>query len=105
MSDAHQGTGATPITLRLSIPAAGAFREIGTSIAAKFARTVGCSDAEVARVETDVALAAETVSGDAPPDEGANLDMELSHQSASGLEIRVRRAGGAPAFVRLLPRP
>ncbi len=104
MADASRGPADTPLTMRLSIPVAPAFRAIGTSLAAKFARTAGFSDEQATSVEADVARIVDRVSG-APADDGATLDIELSHESASGLEIRIRRAGGEPEIVRLAPRP
>ena len=50
MADAPQEP-AAPLSLRLSIPTAPAFRDIGTSLAAKFARTAGFSDDDAARLE------------------------------------------------------
>jgi len=103
MADAPQEPAAAPLSLRLSIPAQPAFRDIGTSVAAKFARAAGCSDDEAARLAADVARAADHLAGAAG--DGANLDLELEHESASGVEIRIRRAGGEPEIVRLSPRP
>jgi hypothetical protein len=103
MADAPQEPAAAPLRLRLSIPVARVFRDIGTSLAAKFARTAGFSDVEAARLEADVARAADQLAGAAG--DGANLDLELEHESASGVEVRIRRAGGEPEIVRLSPRP
>lgn len=103
MADASQEPAVVPLSLRLSIPVARAFRDIGTSVAAKFARAAGFSDDQVAWLEADVARAVEQVSGAGA--DGANLDIELTHASASGLEIRIRRAGGEPEIVRLSPQP
>lgn len=103
MADAPQEPAAAPLTLRLSIPTAPAFRGIGTSLAAKFARTAGCSDDEATRLEADVARAADQVAGAAG--DGANLDFELEHGPVGGVEIRIRQTGGAPEIVRLPPHP
>jgi len=103
MADAPQEPAVEPLSLRLSIPVAPAFRDIGTSIAAKFARTAGFSDDQAARLEADVARAVDQVSGTGA--DGANLDIDLHHESASGVEIRIRRAGGEPEVVRLSPQP
>ena len=103
MADASPEPAVAPLSLRLSIPVARAFRDIGTSLAAKFALTAGFSDDQAARLEADVARAADQVSSQGA--DGANLDIELNHESASGVEIRIRRAGGEPEVVRLTPRP
>jgi hypothetical protein len=105
MADARQGPAVPPLSVKLSIPAAGAFRGIGRSMAAKFATTVGCTEDEAARVEADFAKAADVVSGGAPRSDIASLDIELTQVEAHGLEIRVRCAGGEPAVVRLARRP
>ena len=101
MADEPKEPAATPLSLRLSIPVAPAFREIGTSLAARFARMAGFSEDEAARLEADVARAADGLAGDG---DGANLDLELEHESAGGVEIRLRRTGGEPEIVRLSPR-
>jgi len=93
---------AAPLSLRLSIPTAPAFRDIGTSLVAKFARTAGFSDDDAARLETEVARAAERLAG---AGDGANLDLELEHAPAGGVEIRIRQAGGEPEILRLSPQP
>jgi hypothetical protein len=103
MADAPEGPAVAPMSLRLSIPVARAFRDICISMAAKFARTAGFSGDEVARFEQGVARAADQVS--AAAGDGANLDIELEHESASGVEFRIRRAGGEAEVVRLAPRP
>jgi len=103
MADAPQGPAVAPLSLRLSIPVAPAFRDICTSMAAKFALTAGFSGDQVARFERDVAHAADQVS--AAAGDGANLDIELEHESARGVELRIRRAGGEAEVVRLAPRP
>ena len=103
MADASLEPAVASLSLRLSIPVARPFRDIGTSLAAKFARTAGFSDDEAARLETDVARAADLLSDGGG--DGANLDLELTHESASGVEIRIRCAGGEPEVVRLSPRP
>jgi hypothetical protein len=103
MADAPQEPVIAPLSLRLSIPVAPAFRDICTATAAKFARTAGFSDDQAASFERDVARAADQVS--AAAGDGANLDIELEHESASGVEFRIRRAGGEAEVVRLAPRP
>lgn len=105
MADADQGQTGSPLTMRLSIPVARAFREIGTSVATQFARAAGFSDDLAAQVGADVARVTDQIAAGAPGDDGANLDIELRHESARGLEISIRRAGGEPAIVRLTPRP
>jgi hypothetical protein len=105
MAAAYQESSVPPLALRLSIPATKAFRDLGTSMAVKFAKTVGCTEDEIAHIEASFVRATDGVLGAVFEDSGVSLDIELAREEAGGPEIRVRHAGGEPEVIRLLQHP
>jgi hypothetical protein len=103
MADAPQEPAATPLTLRLSLPAAPSFRGVATALAGKFAGAAGLSDGDAERVAQAVAAAAGTVIERAGGGETATLHLALELTGGRGVEITVRCGDGQPEIVRVPP--
>ena len=103
MPDAPRESPAAPLSVRLSIPASGAFRAVATALAGKFARVAGWNGDDADRLGEAVARAAADEAARAG-DAAADLDFEMAAVGAR-VEVRVGRAGGPPAPIVIRMEP
>lgn len=102
MADAPRESPAAPLTVRLSVPASGAFRGVATALAGKFARVAGWTGGDADRLAEAVGEAADAAARDGGP--SANLDFELVAVGRA-VEVHMGGAGGRPAktVIRMEP--
>jgi hypothetical protein len=102
MSDTPRESPAAPLSVRLSVPASGAFLGVATALAGKFARAAGWTGGDADRLGEAVAEAADAAAHDGGP--SADLDFELVVVGRA-VEVRMGGAGGRPAktVIRMEP--
>jgi hypothetical protein len=103
MADAPRESPAAPLSVRLSIPASGAFRAVATALAGTFARAAGWTSDDAARLGEAVERAAADAAARAG-DAAADLDLEMA-AIGTRVEVRVGRVGGPPAPIVIRMEP
>ena len=103
MADAPRESPAASLSVRLSIPASGAFRAVATALAGKFARVAGWGGDDADRLGEAVERAAADAAVRAG-DACADLDLEMA-AVGTRVEVRVGCAGGPPALIVIRMEP
>jgi type IV secretory pathway TrbL component len=103
MAEAPRESPAEPLSVRLSIPASGAFRAVATALAGTFARAAGWSGGDADRLGEAVERAAADAAARAG-DAAADLDVEMAVVGPC-VEVRVGPTAGPPALVVIRMEP